>query len=226
MSFNWFQSWIWFKWNWWKWSAILKTWWSKDFNMSLPFSTEMWFILESGNPTLHPTKSCNRIRLTFADQRSPGFQRLPRCLVRSTTTCCIFSFLAPSKCCSTLVDTTELLMSVFDSAIERDLYCAQFRGDSISFLASSEEDLTVIMTIFTWLGRTPIAPPWLWQRPFCRLHWIRRSVTVFKSPHVEPYPERLNLSSFSPIEVFLSFGPTAQFRPWPSPWNFPFHFSY
>jgi hypothetical protein len=33
-------------------------------------------------------------------------------------------------------------------------------------------------------------------------------------------PTRLLLYYFSP------FGCTAQFRPWPLPWNFPFHFSY
>jgi hypothetical protein len=28
------------------------------------------------------------------------------------------------------------------------------------------------------------------------------------------------------VIIFFSFGSTAQFRCWPPPWNFPFHFNY
>jgi hypothetical protein len=38
---------------------------------------------------------------------------------------------------------------------------------------------------------------------------------------INHYP---TIASYSPF--FPPFGSTAQFRPWPPPWNFPFHFSY
>jgi hypothetical protein len=46
---------------------------------------------------------------------------------------------------------------------------------------------------------------------------------IFK---IQRNKKRRELLGFWTWTHFFSFGSTAQFRPWPPPWDFPFHFSY